>query len=72
MKEIKVRIYPDLKNVMVIEVNTLSVKEVLETLKDVLKLQGQYVIVKNGKILGDEEYISNHDEITLVPVIEGG
>ncbi len=72
MPTIKVRVYPDLENVMVVEVNTLVVKEVLEVLKDLLRLQGQYAIVKSGRILSNDEYISNDDDITLIQVVEGG
>jgi sulfur carrier protein ThiS len=72
MPTIKVRVYPDLENVVTVEVNTLVVKEVLEVLKDLLRLQGQYAIVKNGRILSNEEYISDDDYITLIQVVEGG
>lgn len=72
MTTIKVRIYPNLENAVVVEVNTTVVKEVLETLKDLLNLRGQYAIVKNGRILGNDEYISKDDEIMLVPIVEGG
>ncbi len=72
MPTIKVRVYPDLENVVTVEVNTLVVKEVLEVLKDLLSLQGQYAIVKNGRILSNDEYISDDDDITLIQVVEGG
>ena len=72
MAIIKVKIYPDLKNIIVTEVNTMLVKEVLEVLKASLRLQGQYAVVKNGRILSDNEYISDQDEIVLVPIVEGG
>jgi len=69
---IKVKVYPDLKNTVIVEVNTRVVKEALEALKDLLKLKGQYAIVKNGRILSNDEYISDDDEIMLVPIVEGG
>lgn len=69
---IKVKIYPDFENTIVTEIDTALVKEVLEVLKASLRLQGQYAIVKNGKILSNDEYISNQDEIMLVPIVEGG
>jgi sulfur carrier protein ThiS len=72
MPTIEVRVYPDLENVVTVEVNTLVVKEVLEVLKDLLRLQGQYAIVKNGRILSNDEYISDDDDITLIQVVEGG
>jgi len=72
MPTIKVRVYPDLENVVTVEVNTLVVKEVLEVLKDLLRLQGQYAIVKNGRILSNDEHISDDDDITLIQVVEGG
>ena len=72
MAIIKVKVYPDLKNIIVTEVNTMLVKEVLEVLKASLRLQGQYAVVKNGRILSDNEYISDQDEIVLVPIVEGG
>jgi sulfur carrier protein ThiS len=72
MPAIKVRVYPDLENVVTVEVNTLVVKEVLEVLKELLRLQGQYAIVKNGRILSNDEYISDDDDITLIQVVEGG
>lgn len=72
MATIKVRIYPNLENTVVVEVNTTVVKEVLEVLKDLLNLRGQYAIVKSGRILGNDEYISEDDEIMLVPIVEGG
>jgi sulfur carrier protein ThiS len=72
MPTIKVRVYPDLENVVIVEVNTLVVKEVLEVLKELLRLQGQYAIVKNGRILSNDEHISDDDDITLIQVVEGG
>jgi len=72
MPTIEVRVYPDLENVVTVEVNTLVVKEVLEVLKELLRLQGQYAIVKNGRILSNDEYISDDDDITLIQVVEGG
>ncbi|MGC8975661.1 MAG: MoaD/ThiS family protein [Thermoprotei archaeon] len=50
----------------------MLVKEVLEVLKASLRLQGQYAVVKNSRILSDNEYISDQDEIVLVPIVEGG
>lgn len=69
---VKVKIYPDLENTIIAEVNTALVKEVLEVLKASLRLQGQYAIVKNNKILSNDEFINNQDEILLIPIVESG
>ncbi|MEM3863983.1 MAG: MoaD/ThiS family protein [Metallosphaera sp.] len=72
MTIIKVKVYPDLESTVIVEVNIRVAKEALEALKDLLKLKGQYAIVKNGRILSNDEDISDNDEITLVPIVEGG
>lgn len=72
MATIKVKIYPDLENVVTVEVSTTVVKDVLEVLKDSLNLQGQYALVKNGRILSSDESICSNDEIVLIPIVEGG
>lgn len=72
MATIKIRVYPDIENTITVEVGTTVVKEVLKILKDLLNLQGHYAVVKNGRILSDDEHLRDCDEIMLVPIVEGG
>jgi len=69
---IKVKVYPDLEKTVVVEVDNTKAKEVIETLKNLLNLQGQYVLVMNGRIMNDDEYVDDHYVITLVPIVESG
>ncbi|MEM1900409.1 MAG: hypothetical protein QXN90_07665 [Zestosphaera sp.] len=69
---IKVKVYPDLEKTVVVEVDNTKAKEVIETLKNLLNLQGQYVLVMNGRIMNDDEYVDDHHVITLVPIVESG
>ncbi|MEM4830758.1 MAG: hypothetical protein QW417_07965 [Zestosphaera sp.] len=69
---IKVKVYPDLEKTVVVEVDNTKAKEVIETLKNLLNLQGQYVLVMNGRIMNNDEYVDDHYVITLVPIVESG
>ena len=46
-----------------------KIKKILEQLGIDLK---NYVILKNGEVVLEEEYVSNNDEIELIPVASGG
>ena len=46
-----------------------KIKKILKQLGIDLK---NYVILKNGEVVLEEEYVSNDDEIELIPVASGG
>ncbi len=46
-----------------------KIKKILRQLGIDLK---NYVILKNGEVVLEEEYVSNNDEIELIPVASGG
>ena len=46
-----------------------KIKKILKQLGIDLK---NYVILKNGEVVLEEEYVSNNDEIELIPVASGG
>ena len=47
----------------------IKVKELLEKIG---LLSNEYVVVKNGQIVSEEEIVSDDDEIVLYPVVSGG
>lgn len=47
----------------------IRVKELLEKIG---LLSNEYVVVKNGQVVSEEETVSDDDEIVLYPVVSGG
>ena len=47
----------------------IRVKELLEKIG---LLSNEYVVVKNGQVVSEEEIVSDNDEIVLYPVVSGG
>ncbi len=47
----------------------ISVKELLEKIG---LLSNEYVVVKYGQVVSEEEIVSDDDEIILYPVVSGG
>ena len=47
----------------------IRVKELLEKIG---LLSNEYVVVKNGQVVSEEEIVSDDDEIVLYPVVSGG
>jgi sulfur carrier protein ThiS len=45
---------------------------VADILKELGLLSTEYVAVKNGRVVSEEEELSENDEVTLVPVVSGG
>ncbi len=47
----------------------ITVRELLEKIG---LLSNEYVVVKNGQVVSEEETVSDDDEIVLYPVVSGG
>jgi len=46
--------------------------KVRELLEKIGLLSNEYVVVKNGQVVSEEEIVSDDDEIVLYPVVSGG
>lgn len=69
---IRVKIYPDTSEIHILEVSESKASLLLEYLKSILALKGHYVLVKNNKILSENEEIKDGDEIIVIPIVNGG
>ena len=47
----------------------ITVRELLEKIG---LLSNEYVVVKNGQVVSEEETVDDNDEIVLYPVVSGG
>jgi len=45
---------------------------VRELLEKIGLLSNEYVVVKNGQVVSEEETVDDNDEIVLYPVVSGG
>jgi len=70
--KIHVKIYPDTNEIHILEVSESKASLLLEYLKSILALKGHYVLVKNNKILSEDEEIKDGDEIIVIPIVNGG
>jgi len=70
--KIRVKIYPDTSEIHILEVSESKASLLLEYLKSILALKGHYVLVKNNKILSEDEEIKDGDEIIVIPIVNGG
>ncbi len=52
-----------------LEEEKITVRELLEKIG---LLSNEYVVVKNGQVVSEEETVSDDDEIVLYPVVSGG
>jgi molybdopterin converting factor small subunit len=69
---IRVKIYPDTSEIHILEASESKASLLLEYLKSILALKGHYVLVKNNKILSENEEIKDGDEIIVIPIVNGG
>jgi len=46
--------------------------KVRELLEKIGLLSNEYVVVKNGQVVSEEEIVNDDDEIVLYPVVSGG
>jgi len=51
------------------EGNEVKVKDILKKLR---LSSEEYVIVKSGNVITEEDYVSDGDELILYPVVSGG
>ncbi len=54
------------------EVDYREGMKVIDVLRSIGVMSSEYVVVKNGRIVAEDEPIEDGDELVLYPVVSGG
>ena len=71
MKELRIKIRVVGKEPKVVELGG-NRKKVSEMLRDLGLLSEEYIVMRGGRVLTDDDVVADGDEVVLVPVVSGG